>query len=330
MQLSSFNALPPGPVPSIEAVAEELGVTLQPDTRAGWNYGLLREEFPDFLTAEVAAERWQWIGGTVTPELRRDFGRVEAIARENLALRLWGSYFLQHVIVHGADAHTGTPDRLLGELSGLFQLMVALGAIPYLPDQLTATWIRGISDSYRAGHDGRLGIWARSCGWVHRQVNGEVRRFGRLEYEVLKVPLDFVAMEELPGASEGDSVIAMHIPGGFPLEPEAVRESLRLMKEHFAALRPRYAACCSWLLNPIFAEKMPGSNFEHFQRLGKILPMPRAYVGFPQFVFGKEFDTQIDWQNLQPKSRLEKIIQDEYLAGRQVLAYSMVVPLETV
>ncbi|MBQ6474168.1 MAG: family 20 glycosylhydrolase [Victivallales bacterium] len=331
----SFADVPPVPrvslgtaLPSLESVAQELGVTLLQDTPKGWNAGLLREPFPDFLTAKVAEARWQWIGGTVTPELCHDFEQVELIARKNLVLRLWGSYFLQHVIVHGADAHTGTPDKLLGNLGGLFQLMVAMGAIPYLPDRLTATWMRGMSDSYRAGHDGRLGIWARSCGWIHKEVSGEVVRLGRLEYEVLKTPLDFIPMEELPGVQEGDPVIAIHIPGGYPMDPKEVDNSLELMKKHFADLRPRYGVCHSWLLNPLFAEKMPKSNFAHFQRLGKLLEQNPSEE-FPWFVFGKEKAEEIDWQTMQPASRLQQAIRDEYLAGRKVLAWGMVVDLES-
>ena len=313
-------------LPHIDAVAEELGITLQEDTRKGWNVGLLREPFPDFLTAKVAEERWKWIGGTVTPELHHDFEQIEAIARKKLALRLWGSYFFQHVILHGGAANTGNPDKLLGDRSGLFQLMVAMGAIPYLPDRLTATWMRGMSDSYRAGHEGRLGIWARSCGWIHREVVGEVVRLGRLEFEVLQTPLDFIPMEELPDVQPGDPVIAIHIPGGCPLDPKEVKNSLALMKSHFANLRPRYAVCHSWFLNPFFAEKLPDGNFAHFQRLGRLVPQNPSEE-FPWFVFGKEKAEEIDWQNLKPASRLQQLIRDEYLAGRKLYAWGMVVPL---
>ena len=315
-------------LPSIESVAEELGVTLLADTANGWNVGLLREPFPDFLTAKVAEQRWEWIGGTVTTELHHNFEQIEFTARQNLALRLWGSYFLQHVIVHGAEPRTGTPDKLLGDLGGLFQLMVAMGAIPYFPDRLTATWMRGMSDSYRAGHEGRLGIWSRSCGWIHKEVNGEVVRLGRLEYEVLHTPLDFIPMEELPGVQEGEPIIAIHIPGGYPMEAGAVRESLELMKKYFTDLKPRYGVCHSWLLNPLFAEKMPDSNFAHFQRLGRLLEQKPAEE-FPWFVFGTEKAEEIDWQNLKPNSRLQQIIRDEYLAGRKVYAWGLVVDLES-
>ena len=314
-------------LPSLESVAQELGVTLMADTANGWNVGLLREPFPDFLTAKVAEARWQWIGGTVTPELHHDFEQVEFIARKNLALRLWGNYFLQHVIVHGADAHTGNPDKLLGNLSGLFQLMVAMGVIPYLPNRLTATWMRGMSDSYRAGHDGRLGIWARSCGWIHREVNGEVVRLGRLEYEVLHAPLDFIPPEELPNIQPGDPVIAIHIPGGYPLDPQEVDNSMAMMKKHFSDLRPRYAACHSWLLNPLFAKKLPNSNFVHFQSLGKLLEQ-KPSEEFPWFVFGKEKAEEIDWKTMKPASRLQQLIREEYLAGRKIYAWAMVVPIE--
>ena len=315
-------------LPSLDAVAEELGVTLLDDTRKGWNVGLPREPFPDFLTAKVAEARWEWIGGTVTPELHHDFEQIEFAARKNLALRLWGSYFLQHVILHGAAANTGNPDKLLGDRSGLFQLMVAMGAIPYLPDHLTATWMRGMSDSYRAGHDGRLGIWARSCGWIHREVVGEVVRLGRLEYEILKTPVaDFIPMAEMPGIQEGDPMVAIHIPGGYPLDPLEVKKSLALVKDHYAHLRLRYAGCHSWLLNPLFAEKMPGSNFAHFQSLGRLVPQPPSEE-FPWFVFGKEKPEEIDWQSLTPTSRLQQIIRDEYLAGRKMFSWGMVVELE--
>ncbi|MBP5300988.1 MAG: hypothetical protein J6Y80_06245, partial [Victivallales bacterium] len=313
-------------LPSIQSVAAELGLTLQKDTAQGWNAALLQEPFPDFLTAKVAEQRWAWIGGTVTPELHRDFEQVEFAARKNLALRLWASYFLQHIIIHGADAHTGLPDRLLGKLAGLYQLMVLMGSIPYMPNQLTATWMRGMSDSYRAGHGGQLGIWERSGGWLHRQINGEVVRLGRLEYEVLKTPLDFIPMAELPGIREGDPVIAIHIPGGFPLAPQEVDDSLEKMKEHFAALNPRYAVCHSWLLNPILAEKMPASNFAHFQGLGKLLEQAPSEE-FPYFVFGKDSATEIDWKNLKPASRLQKIFQDVYLAGQKAYSWGMVVTL---
>ena len=187
--------------------------------------------------------------------------------------------------------------------------------------------MRGMSDSYRAGHDGRLGIWARSCGWIHREVNGEVVRLGRLEYEVLHAPLDFIPPEELPNIQPGDPVIAIHIPGGYPLDPQEVDNSMAMMKKHFSDLRPRYAACHSWLLNPLFAKKLPNSNFVHFQSLGKLLEQ-KPSEEFPWFVFGKEKAEEIDWKTMKPASRLQQLIREEYLAGRKIYAWAMVVPIE--
>lgn len=85
------------------------------------------------------------------------------------------------------------PD-LFGENAGVFQLMVAMSAIPLwtktygklgLPEKYaldSAKWIGGTSGIYAAAHNGIPGHTFQQTRWIRYYVEGKLFRIGRLEY----------------------------------------------------------------------------------------------------------------------------------------------------
>ena len=79
-----------------------------------------------------------------------------------------------------------------------------------------------------------------------------------------------------PAVSPWDTVLEIHIPGGGGMTPEKVRASLReaveLFREHFRKEIPLFV-CASWILNPEWEKRLPGSNLAAFQREVHLFPL---------------------------------------------------------
>lgn len=87
--------------------------------------------------------------------------------------------------------------------------------------------------------------------------------------------------DAMPVLSRGDPVLAVHIPSGSPLAPDAVRSSLSDAREFFRRYFPeqRFHAftCNTWLLDPTLSLYLPdGSNIVRFRKRFRLHPLPGA------------------------------------------------------
>jgi GNAT-like C-terminal domain len=119
-------------------------------------------------------------------------------------------------------------------------------------------------------------------------LRAEIFDLGRLQFGLYRLGLSddsppwYEADEAArrgPGFGTGDSCVAVHIPEGGPLEPEACDESFELARGFFAEFfsvfdQPRVLATCwSWLLDDQLAEWLPpDSNIVRFQRRFELVP----------------------------------------------------------
>ena len=91
-------------------------------------------------------------------------------------------------------------EKLFGENTGIFYLMVALSAFPLIEeryDQMKiprtmaeklGLWIGGGMDIYAAGHDGLPGFCSIQLHWLRHAIDGRLFRIGRLEYLLHEYP----------------------------------------------------------------------------------------------------------------------------------------------
>ena len=140
--------------------------------------------------------------------------------------------------------------------------------------------------------------------WTWRQLSMRLFRLGRLEYEL-----------------RPDGTVAMHIPGGSNLPPEAVDCSLMEAKAFLAKYFPDYAdaqfTCSSWLLSPTLAELLPeGSNILSFQRrfhLTRIDPEGKEYISW---LFQRLPDAA--YEELPENTSLQRNVKHLILSGGKI------------
>src|SRR5207302_2009793 len=87
-------------------------------------------------------------------------------------------------------------DRVLGELSGVFYLLVTMGMVPRVravhgflgvPDAVTretCTQVSCVAGNFRRMTGGRLGVTRNTLGWMRHYVAGRLFRHGRMEYMI--------------------------------------------------------------------------------------------------------------------------------------------------
>jgi len=87
-------------------------------------------------------------------------------------------------------------DALLGERSGAFYLLVALGIVPCMRavhqsmgvsedvTRNTAKQLWSFTENYRRGMHGRLGMYRRQLGWCRHYIAGRLFRFDRFEFKL--------------------------------------------------------------------------------------------------------------------------------------------------
>lgn len=125
------------------------------------------------------------------------------IARRSPALKLY-AWILHRGLVRGEMLpgleKLPPPEKLLGDLAGMFALAVALAALPLIeakhralgiPSPYTEelfTWLRGTCDIHRARTGGRPGLYLGQYYWMRSYLDGELFRIGRFEYLIHTVP----------------------------------------------------------------------------------------------------------------------------------------------
>ncbi len=135
-------------------------------------------------------------------------------------------------------------------------------------------------------------------GWLLEVMRGDVIALGRLQYE----------------RGGGATRRAIHIPEGDPLSPDSVDDSLARAVRHFGERRFR---CTSWLLDPRL-ERLGGGNLVAFARRFHVAPAEptldadRAVV---KFVFRRPLEAVFDAAQVQPATRLERLVAEVLRSG---------------
>lgn len=145
--------------------------------------------------------------------------------------------------------------------------------------------------------------------WPIHYANARVFRLGELEYE----------LEE----TEGKREVAMHIPEGAHLTPDAVADSLKkekaFMREYFPEWADLPHTCESWMLSPVLKEMLPETSrilwFQSLFDIQKFDPEVRLYL---QFLFRLEYFQWydgIDLHTLKEDTSLQRNMKKYVLSG---------------
>ena len=169
---------------------------------------------------------------------------------------------------------------------------------------------------------GSVGLGDELAGWLPRHLVGSILEIGRLQHERCTPGMRTSAWFLAEGAdwSPGELGVNLHIPEAGPLEPGAVRESLRagrtVMRRRFPDQRLRVRYCISWLLDPQLLEYLPEtSNIAQFQRMFRVGPAKDddGDSSVRKFVFGNPAGPV---ESLPQRSSLERAAVAHWRAGR--------------
>jgi len=111
---------------------------------------------------------------------------------------------------------------------------------------------------------GRFGM--DTYKWLTHTFAGRLFQLGRLQYLIHQTT------DAIPGATDGEWILGIHIPEDGGLNTTSVAESLALavpfFERHFPDRPVRFANCASWLLDPYLAANIdPWSNIARFAAL---------------------------------------------------------------
>lgn len=129
-------------------------------------------------------------------------------------------------------------------------------------------------------------------GWLLGVARADVVSLGRLQFE-------------RTATAEGRAV---HVPETGPLEPAAVDASLARAAAVFGG---GVVSCTSWLLDPLLADVVPGSNLAAFARRFALGPVVRDVEGdhvVAKFVFRRPLAEVLDPGLVTPRTRVERFV----------------------
>ena len=150
---------------------------------------------PAFLTPEEFSSSREWSGFSKSVESALD-DTAQRIADDPALLRLaWHGYRRAYYCADSSFAKWPKLETALGDSSGVFCLLIALGMVPLMreyhrsigvPEEVTretSQQVRCMSLFYARAHGGRLGLFAPQIGWLRNYIRENLYfRFGRLEY----------------------------------------------------------------------------------------------------------------------------------------------------
>ena len=166
-----------------------------PHFRQLWDHS--SEAFPAFMEREFYTQYYPLCRGPAEPaEVFPLMDEVVAEVRSNPAAARYAS--MLHYALFLADPQISldwpSPTGIFDRNTGIFQLMVALSALPLvekkyaemkLPEEQflgIARWIGGTMLLYGAAHDGYPGHSLKQTCSLRHSIDGELFRIGRLEY----------------------------------------------------------------------------------------------------------------------------------------------------
>ena len=193
-----------------------------------------------------------------------------------------------------------------------------------ISSSMTAATLRDVGRMLRRNRlwFGRAGLSDELTGWLPRHLVGSILEIGRLQHERATPGLRTSAWFLADGAdwSPGELAVNLHIPESGPLDPVAVRESLRagrtVLRKRFPEHRLRVRYCISWLLDPQLLEYLPeSSNLAAFQRRFRIGPAKDddGDASVRKFVFGNSSGPV---EALPQRSSLERAVVAHWRTGR--------------
>ncbi|WP_017627654.1 acyltransferase domain-containing protein [Nocardiopsis chromatogenes] len=148
-----------------------------------------------------------------------------------------------------------------------------------VPDEVTFATLRDVGRQVAANRRMFGGVGLETAGWVGVQFRSGLYELGRLQYEPNRLANQASVRWFDAGSARalgrgdlypGQPCLRIHIPTGPPLEPGAVRDSLKRARRFFRdALGADYtvATCSSWLLDPQLPQELGGGNIARFQEL---------------------------------------------------------------
>ena len=152
---------------------------------------------PHFLLpSEFTANReWCGFGPEVEPQLREAARRI--IGDPALTHLAWHCYCLLYEhLDYNEMKRWPTLERAMGELSGVFYLLVTVAMAPRVLDvhrkmgvaeettRETLSQVRSVAGRYHSMTGGRLGVTLNTLYWMRHYVAGRLFRVGRMEYMI--------------------------------------------------------------------------------------------------------------------------------------------------
>jgi hypothetical protein len=269
------------------------------------------------------------------PSVERDADALHDIARGRDLL----------VAGMGGTNPVGTLPRPVGASEALRRYFDVHVYLATLPDVRAFHAARGIPDDVSWASLGDLGAHVamqrriRGVGgldapwWLVGHFRGTIYRLGRLQFERFRIESSRGRRNPMfwfdpadpdgrrPGYRPGDHALAVHIPEGGPLAPEAVDRSLEWAAEffprHFPDEHCRVAVCTSWLLDDgLGARLREDSNIVRFARRFRLVPGALENdESVVRFVFHRE-GAAVD--ALPRTTSLERAVVDTLATGEHV------------
>ena len=166
---------------------------------------------------------------------------------------------------------------------------------------------------------GEVGL--SQTGWLINHVTFSIFKLGRLQFGFTPAECDIHEIN----VKKGDPILAVHIPEGAPMTPEACKDSLERAPEFFARYFPDYNwkcfTCHSWLLDKTLLGFISAdSNIAKFRELFTIVKSDVEDAAI-RYVFRWDA-TRESLPTLEAKSTLAKKMK-EYVLGGGVLYASL-------
>lgn len=293
----------------------------------------------DMFDREVLLRRYELVGGP--PEMVPMLERVAEVCASNpavaeLARRQSAELFEALPPPTRASLAKWTmPREELGVALGAYCMMLALSGVPRIAEvhrrfefgseqlALTYSWFRAMIWVYARRHGGVPGIEHTRLFWFRNHADGNLFRFGNMEFLRGPVP-DYVPAELKASLGPEDEIPTFHFPGGEGgLDTAKIRasfaEAMAFWKRAFGRY-PRAWACDSWLFNPIWRELIPDSRIAHatdnFEFVGTLPHDPKEPSGI-YYVYGADDCDPRDWP---AENSLERAFCEIYSRGEMPVA----------
>ncbi|MCG3148636.1 MAG: hypothetical protein PCFJNLEI_02081 [Verrucomicrobiae bacterium] len=300
---------------------------------------------PPFLRADFVREAAEF--SAISEELKTELLRAALVVKDDPLLSRV-AWFL-HRIYLGAPRpgaaeiwHWPFNARPLPRRAALLPALVVLAGTTGLREMHRA---RGIPDDVTRATLTDLEVWIRTfyrqhgywglqnLAWLSWHLRGELVRLGRLQFKYLPFPGPRVFRHKLtrkisleptdgePVLAPGDLVIDIHIPEGGPMDFDAcgaaLRQAVEFLPKHLPTPAPPVAFyCCSWFLDPQYAQILPAnSNIVRFLREFYLYPVPSDDREAFRRVFG---EVPRDLATAPRDTALRRAMLDFKLAGGQL------------